>query len=227
MKPNRSIRVDIRSAVGALVILLAACGGEAVRPEAGMAAEPVPAATGQGTAALATPADTRIATAPEAAPAADPASCAAPADCALHEGCCPACRELGAAGLRVGTRAQIAAWVEAERGLKCDCNDCEKFGPDPGLVADCQGGRCAILDLRASEYVICAKDADCVLASPICCSAAHEPTAFSAAGLAAFRARWCAEAGCNVDVPAAAGGLAARCRAGRCAAVGEWQRQGR
>lgn len=119
--------------------------------------------------------------------------------------------------------AQIAAWDEESRGVKCRCAPCENGGRDPAFVADCADSRCVILDLRKSEYSACRANSDCTLAPTQCYAAAYEPVAYSVGGLKAYLSRWCG----HIDYPPrplpAYPKLKARCARGHCSYRGKWK----
>ncbi len=141
---------------GAVVALVAGCGGSVDRGVDGGAA----GSSGSGGSA---------GTGGTAGTGGAPTRCVATSDCVvLPASCCGSCG--------VATRGDVIVAHQddapAIRAEACrDVGGCPACAgtPDPTLQAICSEGRCALLDLQGSALTRCEQDADCVVRVPDCC----------------------------------------------------------
>jgi len=98
-------------------------------------------------------------------------ACTGPGTCGVRpKACCTRCNPTidDAEAIAIG-------YAEARRTELCGgdarpvCAKCQWFPPPQDVAAVCESGRCALLDLHASELSSCASDADCVVRDSPCC----------------------------------------------------------
>jgi len=116
---------------------------------------------------------------------ADFTACTASSECiVVPASCCGSC---GAAtrgdAIAVSTsRASAYSTSVCPDGAACPACFMEQ---DPTLVATCEAGHCALVDVLTEPYAACTDDADCKLRSSDCCECGGD---VSSAGLISIRA---------------------------------------
>jgi len=150
--------------------------------------------------------------------------CSVPTDCVVVPASC--CGSCGAAS-RGDAVAVNTARTSAHRASACgddaDCPACFAE-PDPTLVATCEAGRCAVVDLQAHPSTECAAATDCRVRAVECCEcgATISPsTVVAISDPGAFEPLVCEPGmGCPECAPVYPDDLVAACEAGRCVVNG-------
>lgn len=150
-------------------------------------------------------------------------TCSVPADCVVVPASC--CGSCGAA-TRGDAVAVSVARVSDHRSSVCGddlgCPACF-MEPDPTLLATCDAGHCALVDLQTHPATECAVASDCRVRAAECCECSatiSESTVVAVADAAAFEALVCEPgAGCPECAPVYPDTFGATCDGGRCAMI--------
>ncbi|HJL15282.1 MAG TPA: hypothetical protein RMH99_06490 [Sandaracinaceae bacterium LLY-WYZ-13_1] len=154
----------------------------------------------------------------------DLAACEVPSDCVVvPESCCGSCGAATRGDAIAVHRDRTGDW----RGMACGddmgCPACF-MQQDPTLVATCEAGHCAVVDLQTHPATECASADDCRVRAAECCEcgATVEPgTLIAISDEGAFGPLVCDPGmGCPECLPMYPPEVSAACEAGRCVAVG-------
>lgn len=144
-----------------------------------------------------------------------------------RKGCCYQCQETPLSEIEAFPHTQQKAKEEicaVAADIKCD--KCKKGrGFNPNFIELCERGKCVVKDIRQTAFSACDKDADCRLATKICCDCYAAPVAVGRKGEDAFH-KWKCEEGLNCepcDAPDYVG-LSTACVNGHCVLKGAWDK---
>jgi len=199
-----------------LVLALAGCGGESENPKSsGGTGATAATSSGGSSAAGGSTANVVI-----------DRACSVSSDCVVQSlGCCPPC---GVPNPSDFTAMSRASQYDFQRSACANSRDCAACTVQPGtniLVATCEQGRCALIDLLDNAVTVCSSNSDCYVRAPECCECGGSTDEYSVIALSstssvAYSTLVCSPTQACADCAPVYPAVALACVSGHCQMVG-------